>query len=698
MAQSLEASLIGKLDSDKVECLRAGKNVQPKEGMKELLKRYRLKPNLYLNVSGNDIALVKQSFPSNVASSIEVANQVRKNYFLFRYDWDMEKTNVPYQFSGDIVWSKVPFGDPEWCYMLNRHRYWIDLGKAYLLTKDEKYAKTWVKQVTDWIKKNPVNDKSLRWLSWRRIEAGIRCENWIKSWEYMKGSPSVTPEFFSLFLNSLYEHAEYINSSFNNHSKISNWGVLEFQGLFNVALFMNDFKQSNVWLKDALDKLELCTSIQVLPDGAQWEQSCMYHNEVFHCLMNVVMLGDRTNVAIPDIIRKKVYDMAWANVQWQKPNYHQPLIGDSDDTDLRGLLTLAASLYNDGGLKSRANSELDYESFFLLGNDRRLAYKNIEAKQPSFLSLYQPNSGDMFMRDSWAEDASYLQIHLKKNGCGHAHDDLLHFSLFANNRDYLVDGGRYTYVDSDMRKRFKMSTSHNGLGVDDLTNSVYAESWGNSFNAKAEGILTKTNSTYDYAEAQNTGYFRLTDPVSMTRRLLYIKPGIWLIFDAFTAKEQHKYSQFFNFADRQVKADSNRVVTTYEKNNLVIESLNPVSIKLTDSQWSPEYNLLKDNTKAEFFANAKGGRSFITALHFEGQKNVSIKKIPVYDRGDAKLDDSTVEAVEVIYGDKEFVVMVVNNRESPANPFYKLNGTFVTGEVVLLEKVNNRYVTHIIKE
>lgn len=79
--------------------------------------------------------------------------------------------------------------------MLNRQKYWIDLGRAYLFTRNEMYAKTWVSQISDWIKRNPVNDTKLAKLSWRRLEAGVRCENWIKSFEYFKKSPSITPEF-----------------------------------------------------------------------------------------------------------------------------------------------------------------------------------------------------------------------------------------------------------------------------------------------------------------------------------------------------------------------------------------------------------------------------------------------------------------------------------------------------------------------
>lgn len=699
LAQNPASSLADKLDEAKIEGLKDVAAGSGQKGfLKLLLDHYRRKPAVYMTVNPEDAAYLKSNFPQEVASTIKVADEVRRHYFLFRYEWDMEKTNIPYQFKGAIDWRAIPFGDPEWCFMLNRHRYWIDLAKAYYLTGDEQYARTWVKQVTDWIAKNPVEDKSLKGLSWRRIEAGIRCENWIKSWELVRRSKAVTPEFLAMFLESLYQHAEYINSSYNDFSKTSNWGILEHHGLFNVAVFLSEFKQSQVWLSDALNKLELCTDIQILPDGIQWEQSPMYHNEVFHCLMNVVLVGQRNQIEVPALIREKVYEMAWANVQWQKPNYKQPLIGDSDDSDLRGLLTLATWLYRDGVLKSRAHAALDYENHFVLGRANASAYQAIAPVQPPFLSVYQPSSGDVFMRDSWDESASYLNFHVRIIGCGHAHDDLLHLALFAHNRDYLVDGGRYSYVESAKRKLLKSSDSHNGLGVDGQTNGIYNNTWGNSFNAKGVDVYTNFGSAFDYAQATNIGYQRLSDPVTTTRRVLYLKPGLWLVFDNFVGRGQHRYSQFFSFADKQVAKGDQQVRTTYGSNDLTVAAIKPVEIQLSESVWSPEYNLLKENVRAEFSVSTTGSHSFITALYFPGNDSVSIKPIPVYDRGDIKLATTVAEAVEVAYNGKEYIVLVVNNPQGSITPFYKVNGVIVAGDVVVLEKQGERYVRHVLMD
>lgn len=668
-----------------------------KNALRLLLELYRQKENLYLKVSKSDLEYIKSNYPDEVDKTLKNANKVLNHNFLFRDEWDLEKSTIPYQFKGAIDWKTIPDGDIEWCYMLNRHKFWVDLGKAYLLTADEKYAKEFVDQATHWIDNNPLED-ALKKYSWRRIEAGIRCENWIKSFEYFKNSKYITSEFLSKFLNSLYQHAQYINNSFSNFSKTSNWGVIEFQGLFNVSQFLTEFKENKKWETDALNNLSTCIQLQILEDGTHWEQSPMYHNEVFHCFMNVNLLAQRNHIILPEIVVQKTKQMALANVQWQKPNYHEPLLGDSDDNDLRSFLTLSSFLFNDSILKSRAFKTLDYENFFIMGKENSIIYENLAGQQPDFLSAYQQSSGDFYMRSSWKENSTYTGFHLKKLGCGHGHDNLLHFTLFANDKDYLVDGGRYTYVENQWREFFKNNKSHNTLSVDNLTNSIYSDSWSNSFEARSQGVFTKIESSFDYAEAENTAYKRLIDPVSIKRRLLFIKPNIWVLFDSFSTKGEHKFSQYFNFPNDSIQIKSGTLTTTYPKNNLIIQPVKKAEIKLTDSWWSPEYNLKIESKRAEVFSAAKGFTSFITLLYFPDETNLKYEKIPVYNRSNKLLPDEVAEALNIVVDDKMYTIFVLHNSPVPADHFFIVNDQIISGEIVLIEKNKDQNTIKIIKD
>ena len=141
--------------------------------------------NLYLDTK--DIEYISnyciENFKDEVLETIKVANDVSNNTFKFEWKWDMERTFIPYTFTEDIIWDKTPNNDEEWIFMLNRHRYWITLGQAYVLTKDEKYTKTFIRQLTHWIKNVRLVEGAEK-KTWRTIEAGIRGENWIKAYSY----------------------------------------------------------------------------------------------------------------------------------------------------------------------------------------------------------------------------------------------------------------------------------------------------------------------------------------------------------------------------------------------------------------------------------------------------------------------------------------------------------------------------------
>ena len=86
--------------------------------------------------------------------------------------------NIEYNFSKTINWSINPTKPyyKEWTWQLSRHPYWMDLGKAYWATGDEKYSKAFVYQARSWIVDNPRPDELYNkdYSRWRTLEAGIR--------------------------------------------------------------------------------------------------------------------------------------------------------------------------------------------------------------------------------------------------------------------------------------------------------------------------------------------------------------------------------------------------------------------------------------------------------------------------------------------------------------------------------------------
>lgn len=194
----------------------------------KLLKEYYINRNcpvLFFKDSEKNqlVEYSKENFSKEIEEVTKVAEEISKKIFVFRFPWDMEKTNIPFTFEREIEWSHIPFKDEEWAFMLNRHRYWIALGQAYAITGNEEYAKVFCGQLNHWIDSNPREGKDAH-ITWRSIEAGIRCENWIKSFQYFNDSAYFTEELFIKMLLALYDHCEYIMSRYDNFREISNWG------------------------------------------------------------------------------------------------------------------------------------------------------------------------------------------------------------------------------------------------------------------------------------------------------------------------------------------------------------------------------------------------------------------------------------------------------------------------------------------
>jgi hypothetical protein len=184
----------------------------------------------------------------------------------------------------------------------------------------------------------------------------------------------------------------------------------------------------------------------------------------------------------------------------------------------------------------------------------------------------------------------------------------------------------------------------------------------------------------------------------MKRRMLYLKPNVWLLFDSFAANGKHTYSQYFNFPNNNIQIEKEGLTTTYADNNLKIQAINTVQIKLEDSWWSPEYNLKMNSKRAELFTKRTGFTSFISLLYFPNQMKVIYEKKPVYDRNNVLLSTNDVEAVTINVDGKSYTLVVVHNSPAPAVHFYKVDDILVHGEVVMIEKNNETNTITIIKE
>ena len=143
-----------------------------------------------------------------------------------------------HKFDGEIDWFFNPTEhtshDNEWTWSLYRHIYWQPLARAYALTKDEKYTKEFLHEMTEWGKAWSVTpfmeneeDAAAKYKfpghSWRTIETAMRIYTvWLPCMEAFRTSPAWDREGWVTFLTLLCDHADFLMTHYSNHKKSSN--------------------------------------------------------------------------------------------------------------------------------------------------------------------------------------------------------------------------------------------------------------------------------------------------------------------------------------------------------------------------------------------------------------------------------------------------------------------------------------------
>ena len=555
--------------------------------------------------------LSHQLWPEADALRRRTADALLEDTFLFQLPWDMEQTVEPVRFENGIDWAYFPGEDEEFTFMLNRHRYWICLGQMYVATGEEKYAECFVRQLLDWIEKEPLREEAYTH-TWRTIEAGLRADYWCRAMALVAHSPAVTGEVIHRFFKALKAHGQRL---FKNprvgFSLKSNWGILEYSGLYILGhLFENEqyLERARYFLKNGLN-------IQVQPDGMQWEASPMYHNEVLMCMMEVIrvsrIFGDYfLDSREMELIRR----MAVVNMVLKAPNYRQPMVGDSDDTDTRDLITQTAFLFQDSTLKAGAYPSLDYESVWLYGVDAAARYEAIMAMPQKPGITHLEHSGQIILRSSWEQDAFWLYFVNGPLGGGHGHADKLHVSLWMDGEEILVDPGRYTYTDTQPRYELKNSISHNVPMVDGEEYAPAADSWSSTALPMSTNNRVYSDGPYTFIEGGHLGYAH--KGIYVNRRVVVIDKNVVAICDDFCGSAPERVSQRFHFGSGiGLEAEGNVITGQGRECQFKMYSFaqaQPCAPKCEEGLYSAHYNQLSTIPVAD--VNASGVRSLVTIL------------------------------------------------------------------------------------
>lgn len=359
-----------------------------------------------------------------------------------------------WNYGKDIDWEYWPVKDIEMRVQLHRQGWWTSLGKAYRTTGKEKYAREYVAEFRDWVKKNPYKpfgidhegtvssgavgvDSPNECFAWRPLEVGIRLLRWVLQFDLFLPSRHFTPEFLLEFLRAYHQNASALMQSF---SPSGNHLIHQSSGVIRAGLCFPEFKDAEAWVRAGVENLNQEITRQTYPDGCHFELDPGYHIgtvESYDEAIQVAVRNGRKDL-FPQECLDRLEKMIYYYLDYCYPDGTHPCFSDARRHD------------------DLVSGEL-LEHFGIV--------------PPAYKSSGHPDSGFYCFRNGWTEDSIILPVKATERGMWHAQPDFGTFELWAYGKILMPDAGTYTYSGDEeierQRAYFKATARHNALTLDD---------------------------------------------------------------------------------------------------------------------------------------------------------------------------------------------------------------------------------------
>lgn len=562
-----------------------------------------------------------------------------------------------------IDWYATPNGDLEWNGALARHGYLTLLGREYRRSRDERYARTVVEHLLDYIEGvPPIDPQGKPYLeykrsTWRPFEvAGRVAETWPEALAAVIGSAAMTPEAWAVILLSVHEHALFLR---RHHWRTGNHAALEVAALGILSIFYQEFREAEGWRNYARRFLERMWPRLFHWDGYSREMSGGYHWVALRSFFSLYEVACANN--LPGLFsrryRRRLARAALAELYQDKPDFSSPVSNDSNS-----------------GINRRAQLERLHSRLQLSPLAYRLSGGS-EGRPARPASHFFPAAHLGIMRSDGSSGALYLFFDMGRWGDNHMNEDQLHVELSAYGRNLLCGCGRWRYTTSDpaapwMRwaRYFKSTAAYN---------SVLVDGWC-QMPGDASGRMVIARD-YDYAEGRfQAGYgeygpgreeallrsrgltasrvLRLRGVVH-TRRLFFLKPRFWLLRDEIDLRRavrpsngvgegprSHTVTQVWHFVEGELREMAACCYTTaFPDANLLLLSAgnNPLRSRWTMGQeqpiagWHcPSYDRRQPAPELRFEQNGLGVVLFHTLLApYRGGKPPSLPDLQLAQGG-----------------------------------------------------------------
>ena len=344
-----------------------------------------------------------------------------------------------------LIWEPARFG---WVY---------PLGRAYLITGDERYPAAFWKYLEVFQSANPPN-MGPNWSSGQ--EVGLRLLALLFAAKIFAGSGHTTLERVERLTRAVAEHAaripptlSYARAQNNNHR------IVEALAIYAAGTSLPDHRKSRQWQRLGWHELNRALLSQIEPDGTYTQHSMNYHRLMLHAALQGLIFGRE----YPEAVQLRLASATrWLLAQVDAQSGRAPNLGSNDGALI---LPLACGGFEDYRPTAQAAARAflgraafppgawDETSLWL---DLSLGGKSTTENQPANPAVHRLGSAE-----SWAT------LRAVRFTSRPSHADQLHVDLWWRGENIALDAGTYRYTaPAPWDNTLAQTRAHNTIEID----------------------------------------------------------------------------------------------------------------------------------------------------------------------------------------------------------------------------------------
>ena len=449
-----------------------------------------------------------------------------------------------------IVWDHNPTRDTAWTGAVGTPWFMQPVGRAYLLTGDERYARAFVWFFDQWYDNQDALRKHQGGMGfdplYRAYYPGVRLRIFLDNYYCCAASPALPPAIHVKMVKQVLGSCSWLLKH-NRGYQPGNQQVAAVVGLGLAGLFLPEFKDAEGWVKIAEVRMKEHLKHDFFADGGHKELCTQYHKT---CLRDMAYVGltAKANGEVSLFDDKGARPALERAFEWltklvmptgETPPLHSAVF--SNDWAVYGLMGARyfhrpdfrwlANRFWSQGLVPSQKAPFGYSNYLLTESMSQDSLATLTAERPRDLSVHLEHSGFALMRTGWEESDRYLVFQYGRANTGHAYPGPLHFLLEMNGEVVATGPGSPRSYRHPAYRYCHSTRSHNTVSID-LASCP-------SIGHIAPGGRLRTYADLPgawYVSGSHEGYSKSKGAV-LDRELLVIKDGPIVIRDRVTGAE-----------------------------------------------------------------------------------------------------------------------------------------------------------------